>query len=108
MNRLIKSICWKTYGSCRSTKKTVRACFKQATEQQPFLCIPNRAVWLALHDFYSGMRNEAVPRASDLRRDHTLHRVSHILGITFGDYEIQQARIEYLAAPKLLKFCAIR
>ena len=83
-------------------EKTVRACFKQATEQQPFLCIPNRAVWLALHDFYSGMRNDSVPRASDLRRDYTLHRVSHILGITFGVYEIQQARIEDLAAPKLL------
>jgi hypothetical protein len=48
------------------------------------------------------MRNDSVPRASDLRRDHTLHRVSHILGITFGNYEIQQARIEDLAAPKLL------
>jgi hypothetical protein len=82
--------------------KTVRACFRQATEQQPFLCIPNRSVWLSLHDFYSGMRNDSVPRASDLRRDHTLHRVSHILGITFGNYEIQQARIEDLAAPKLL------
>jgi hypothetical protein len=83
-------------------EKTVRACFRQANEEQPFLCIPNRAVWLALHDFYSGMRNDSVPRASDLRRDHTLHRVSHILGITFGNYEIQQARIEDLAAPKLL------
>jgi hypothetical protein len=83
-------------------EKTVRACFKQANEEQPFLCIPNRAVWLALHDFYSGMRNDSVPRASDLRLDHTLHRVSHILGITFGNYEIQQARIEDLAAPKLL------
>jgi hypothetical protein len=83
-------------------EKTVEACFKQANEEQPFLCIPNRAVWLALHDFYSGMRNDSVPRASDLRRDHTLHRVSHILGITFGNYEIQQARIEDLAAPKLL------
>jgi hypothetical protein len=83
-------------------EKTVRACFKQANEEQPFLCVPNRAVWLALHDFYSGMRNDSVPRASDLRRDHTLHRVSHILGITFGNYEIQQARIEDLAAPKLL------
>lgn len=82
--------------------KTVQACFKQATEEQPFLCIPNRGVWLALHDFYSGIRNEAVPRASDLRRDHTLHRVSHILGITFGNYDIRQARIEDLAAPKLL------
>src|SRR5690242_8192506 len=83
-------------------EKTVEACFRQANEEQPFLCIPNRAVWLALHDFYSGMRNDSVPRASDLRRDHTLHRVSHILGITFGNYEIQQARIEDLAAPKLL------
>src|SRR6516164_5089740 len=83
-------------------EKTVRACFKQANEEQPFLCIPNRAVWLALHDFYSGMRNDSVPRASDLRRDHTLHRVSHILGITFGNYEMRQARIEDLAAPKLL------
>ena len=83
-------------------EKTVRACFQQANEEQPFLCIPNRAVWLSLHDFYSGMRNDSVPRASDLRRDHALHRVSHILGITFGNYEIQQARIEDLAAPKLL------
>jgi hypothetical protein len=83
-------------------EKTVRACFKQANDKQPFLCIPNRSVWLSLHDFYSGMRNDSVPRASDLRRDHTLHRVSHILGITFGNYEIQQARIEDLAAPKLL------
>jgi hypothetical protein len=82
--------------------KTVRACFRQANEKQPFLCIPNRAVWLALHDFFSGMRNDSVPRASDLRRDHTLQRVSHILGITFGNYEIQQARIEDLASPKLL------
>ena len=83
-------------------EKTVEACFKQANDEQPFLCVPNRAVWLALHDFYSGMRNDSVPRASDLRRDHTLHRVSHILGITFGNYEIRQARIEDLAAPKLL------
>lgn len=83
-------------------EKTVRACFRQANEEQPFLCVPNRSVWLSLHDFYSGMRNDSVPRASDLRRDHTLHRVSHILGITFGNYEIQQARIEDLAAPKLL------
>ncbi len=83
-------------------EKTVRACFTQATEQQPFLCIPNRGVWLSLHDFYSGIRNDAVPRASDLRRDHTLHRVSHVLGITFGNYDVQQARIEDLAAPKLL------
>jgi hypothetical protein len=83
-------------------EKTVRACFATATEKQPFLCIPNRAVWLALHDFYSGIRNDAVPRASDLRRDHTLHRVSHILGVTFGNYEIKQARIEDLAAPKLV------
>jgi hypothetical protein len=83
-------------------EKTVRACFRQATEDQPFLCIPNRAVWLALHDFYSGLRNEQVPRATDLRREHTLHRVSHILGITFGNYELLQARIEDLAAPKLL------
>jgi len=83
-------------------EKTVRACFRQANEEQPFLCVPNRAVWLALHDFYSGMRNDSVPRASDLRRDHTLHRVSHILGITFGNYEMRQARIEDLAAPKLL------
>jgi len=83
-------------------EKTVRACFRQTTEQQPFLCIPNRGVWLALHDFYSGIRNDAVPRASDLRRDHTLHRVSHILGITFGNYDVQQARIEDLAAPKFL------
>jgi hypothetical protein len=35
-------------------EKTVRACFDPATEEQPYLCIPNRAVWLALHDFYSG------------------------------------------------------
>lgn len=83
-------------------EKTVEACFRQANEEQPFLCIPNRAVWLALHDFYSGMRNDSVPRASDLRRDYTLYRVSHILGITFGNYEIRQARIEDLAAPKLL------
>ncbi len=83
-------------------EKTVRACFAPASEDQPYLCIPNRAVWLSLHDFYSGIRNDAVPRASDLRRDHTLHRVSHILGITFGNYEIKQARIEDLAAPKLL------
>jgi hypothetical protein len=83
-------------------EKTVRACFKQATEEQPFLCIPNAAVWLALHDFYSGTRNDAVPHATDLRRDHALHRVSHILGITFGNYEMQQARLEDLAAPKLL------
>jgi hypothetical protein len=83
-------------------EKTVRACFLQANEEQPFLCVPNRAVWLSLHDFYSGMRNDSVPRASDLRRDHTLHRVSHILGITFGNYEMRQARIEDLAAPKLL------
>jgi hypothetical protein len=83
-------------------EKTVRACFREANERQPFLCVPNRAVWLALHDFYSGMRNDSVPRASDLRRDHTLHRVSHILGITFGNYEMRQARIEDLAAPKLL------
>ena len=83
-------------------EKTVRACFRQGTDEQPFLCIPNRAVWLALHDFYSGIRNDAVPRASDLRRDHALHRVSHILAITFGDYEMKQARIEDLAAPKLL------
>lgn len=83
-------------------EKTVEACFRQANEEQPFLCIPNRAVWLALHDFYSGMRNDSVPRASDLRRDYTLHRVSHILGITFGNYEMRQARIEDLAAPKLL------
>jgi hypothetical protein len=83
-------------------EKTVRACFRQANEEQPFLCVPNRSVWLSLHDFYSGMRNDSVPRASDLRRDHTLHRVSHILGITFGNYEIQQARIEDLAAPKLI------
>jgi hypothetical protein len=83
-------------------EKTVEACFRQADEKQPFLCIPNRSVWLALHDFYSGMRNDSVPRASDLRLDHTLHRVSHILGVTFGNYEIRQARIEDLAAPKLL------
>jgi len=83
-------------------EKTVRACFTTTSEEQPFLCIPNRAVWLALHDFYSGIRNDAVPRASDLRRDHTLHRVSHILGVTFGNYEIKQARIEDLAAPKLV------
>ena len=83
-------------------EKTVRACFDPATEEQPYLCIPNRAVWLALHDFYSGVRNAAVPRASDLRRDHTLHRVSHILGITFGNYEVKQARIEDLAAPKMV------
>src|ERR1019366_3018602 len=67
-------------------ERPVRACFDPATDEQPYLCIPNRGVWLALHDFYSGIRNDAVPRASDLRRDHTLHRVSHILGITFGNY----------------------
>lgn len=83
-------------------EKTVRACFKEATEQQPFLCIPNRGVWLALHDFYSGNRNGDVTRAADLRSAHSLRRVSHILGITFGNYEIRQARIEDLAAPKLL------
>jgi hypothetical protein len=83
-------------------EKTVRACFRQATEEQPFLCIPNRAVWLALHDFYSGLRNGEVAQATDLGRDRTLHRVSHILGITFGNYELLQARIEDLAAPKLL------
>lgn len=83
-------------------EKTVRACFRQATEEQPFLCIPNRAVWLALHDFYSGLRNDEVPRATDKHRDDTLHRVSHILAITFGNYELLQARIEDLAAPKLL------
>jgi hypothetical protein len=83
-------------------EKTVRACFGPATDEQPYLCIPNRAVWLALHDFYSGIRNDAVPRASDLRRDHTLHRVSHILGVTFGNYDTKQARIEDLAAPKLV------
>jgi len=66
-------------------EKTVRACFQQATEEQPFLCIPNRAVWLALHDFYSGLRNDEVSRATDLGHDHELHRVSHILGITFGN-----------------------
>src|SRR5579871_1291863 len=27
-------------------EKTVEACFRQADEEQPFLCIPNRAVWL--------------------------------------------------------------
>lgn len=83
-------------------EKTVRACFRQATEKQPFLCIPNRAVWLALHDFYSGIRNDAVPRASDLGREHTLHRVSHVLAITFGNYEMLQGRIEDLPAPRLL------
>ncbi|HWH68241.1 MAG TPA: hypothetical protein VNT26_02610 [Candidatus Sulfotelmatobacter sp.] len=83
-------------------EKTVRACFRQTSEEQPFLCIPNGAVWLALHDFYSGTRNDAVPKATDLRRDDALHRVSHILGITFGNYEMRQARIEDLAAPKLL------
>ncbi|HEY3860964.1 MAG TPA: hypothetical protein VGO59_03680 [Verrucomicrobiae bacterium] len=83
-------------------EKTVRACFATATEEQPFLCIPNRAVWLALHDFYSGMRNDAVPRATDLRRDYTLLRVSHILGVTFGNYEVKQSRIEDLAAPKMV------
>lgn len=83
-------------------ERTVRACFRQATEEQPFVCIPNRAVWLALHDFYSGTRNDAVPHATDLGRDHALHRVSHVLGITFGNYEMKQPRIEDLAAPKLL------
>jgi len=83
-------------------EKTVRACFRQATEEQPFLCIPNRGVWLALHDFYSGTRNDAVPTATDLKLDHTLRRVSHILAISFGDYETRQPRIEDLAAPKLL------
>ena len=84
-------------------EKTVRASFHTATEEQPFLCIPNRAVWLALHDFYAGVRNEVVSRAADLGLDHTLHRVSHILAITFGDYEMRQARIEDLSAPKLLQ-----
>jgi hypothetical protein len=83
-------------------EKTVRACFKESTDEFPFLCIPNRGVWLALHDFYSGTRNDAVPRASDLGQDHALRRVSHILGISFGNYEMRQARIEDLAAPKLL------
>jgi len=83
-------------------EKTVRACFRQATDEQPFLCIPNRAVWLTLHDFYSGLRNDEVPRATGLRREYALHRVSHILGLTFGNYEQLQARIEDLAAPKLL------
>jgi hypothetical protein len=83
-------------------ERTVRACFEPTTDEQPYLCIPNRAVWLTLHDFYSGIRNDAVPRASDLGRDHTLHRVSHILGVTFGNYEIKQARIEDLPAPKLV------
>ena len=83
-------------------EKTVRACYGPATEEQPYLCIPNRAVWLALHDFYSGIRNDAVPRASDLRRDHCLARVSHILGVTFGNYEVKQARLEDLAAPKMV------
>jgi hypothetical protein len=83
-------------------EKTVRACFAQATEKHPFLCIPNRGVWIALHDFFSGCRNDAVPRATDLGEDHTLHRVSHIVAITFGDYETRQARIEDLPAPKML------
>jgi hypothetical protein len=83
-------------------EKTVRACFAQATEKHPFLCISNRGVWLALHDFFSGCRNDAVPRATDLGEDRLLHRVSHIVAITFGDYEIQQARIEDLPAPKML------
>jgi hypothetical protein len=83
-------------------EKTVRACYSQATEEQPFLCIPNRGVWLALHDFYSGSRNDAVFRASDLGEAHALRRVSHVLGITFGNYETRQARIEDLSAPKLL------
>jgi hypothetical protein len=83
-------------------EKTVHACFKEGTEENPYLCIPNRGVWLALHDFYSGTRNDAVPRATDLRQDPTLRRVSHILGITFGTYETRQTRIEDLAAPKLL------
>ena len=83
-------------------EKTVRACFRQTTDEQPFLCIPNRGVWLALHDFYSGNRNDAVVHATDLRRDADLRRVSHILGISFGNYETRQARIEDLAAPKLL------
>jgi hypothetical protein len=84
-------------------EKTVRACFRQATEEQPFLCIPNRAVWLSLHDFYSGLRNDEVPRATDQHQDERLLRVSHFLGITFGNYELLQARIEDLAAPKLLE-----
>ena len=83
-------------------EKTVRASFEQATEEHPFLCIPNRGVWLALHDFFSGTRNDAVPRATDLGQDRTLRRVSHILGITFGDYATRQARIEDLPAPKML------
>ena len=76
--------------------------FRADDDEQPYLCIPNRAVWLTLHDFYSGTRNDTVPRATDLRRDYALHRVSHILGVTFGNYEIKQARIEDLAAPKLV------
>jgi len=83
-------------------EKTVHACFQQATEEHPFLCIPNRGVWIALHDFFSGIRNEAVPRATDLGEDKKLRRVSHVLGITFGDYETRQARIEDLPAPKML------
>jgi hypothetical protein len=83
-------------------EKTVRACFAQATEEHPFLCIPNRGVWLALHDFFSGCRNEVVPRATDLGEDHLLRRISHVVGVTFGDYETRQARIEDLPGPKML------
>lgn len=83
-------------------EKTVRACYSQATEEQPFLCIPNHGVWLALHDFYSGGRNDSVFRAADLGQAHALRRVSHVIGITFGNYETRQARIEDLGAPKLL------
>ena len=83
-------------------EKTARACFRQATDEMPYVCIPNRGVWRDLHDFYSGMRNAAVTEAVDLREDSALVRTSHILGISFGNYEMRQPRIEDLAAPKLL------
>lgn len=83
-------------------EKTVRACFANANDVMPFVCIPNRGVWLELHDFYSGLRNSAAAEAVDLRRDRSLRRVSHVLGISFGNYEMRQPRIEDLPAPKLL------
>lgn len=83
-------------------EKTARACFRQASDEMPYVCIPNRGVWRDLHDFYSGTRNGAVTEAVDLGEDRSLVRVSHILGISFGNYEMRQPRIEDLAAPKLL------
>lgn len=82
---------------------TVRACFRQATEAQPFVCIPNAAAWRTLHDFYSGERNDAVNRAVVLNQEHRLKRVSHFLAISYGNFETHQARIEDLSAPKLIQ-----